>query len=430
MREVHRMNAQASTTSKRYDPVAGVTGGRDVFVARQPILDVDRRVYAYELLFRAGLEDLCCVADTSEVSKRVMHDAFMTLGVDRLLSGRPAFVNVTKDDLLSGWVHALPSESSVIELLETIEVTDAVVEACRDLKQLGFRIGLDDFVDRKQWEPLLELADIVKVSFRDTPPAERQRLARWLSPRGLQLLAEKVETRDQFEEAVELGYSYFQGYFLFRPETVAGREIKGFNTSYLRLLQATSRLDLPREEVEDLIKRDASLSHKLLRYLNSACFAFRRPIDSIPQALLLLGDDKLRHWAALFGLGGVGQNKPQALLVASANRARFCEALAPLVGLQHRAHELFLVGLLSLLDAMLDQPMTTALEALCLSPELNHALVGDESELRAVLELVIAYERADWGAVAAAARPLDVPAEDLPQLYLAAVEWAAELFRA
>ena len=407
----------------------GVTGARDVYVARQPILDVHRRVFAYELLFRAGLDDLCFPdVDPKEASLQVLHNAFVTLGVDRMLSGRRAFVNVGVDLLLSGGLQALPSDRMVLELLETIEVTQAVVEACRDLKQRGFVLGLDDFVYEKKWDSLLELADIVKVSFRDTPPAERERLARWLRPRGVQLLAEQIETRDEFEEAVALGYAYFQGYFLFRPETVAGREIRGFKLSYLRLLQAISTPELPRDEVEALIKRDASLSHMLLRYLNSASFPWRGPIDSIGHALQLLGNDNLRHWAALTALGAVGQDKPQALLVASGVRGRFCEALAPLARFEQRAPELFLLGVLSLLDALLDRPMSEALEPLHLAPQLVDALTGSASDLRRVLDLVVAYERADWRGVAAAARGIGVPERVLPQLYLEAVEWAAELF--
>ena len=407
-----------------------VTGVRDVYVARQPILDVHRRVYAYELLFRSSIDDLCFPeVDPDEASLQVLYNAFVTMGVDRMLSGRLAFVNVTADLLLSGRLQALPSDSMVLELLETIEVTEAVVEACRDLKQRGFMLGLDDFVYQKQWDPLLELADIVKVSFRDTPPAERQRLARWLQPRGLQLLAEKVETRAEFEEAVELGYTYFQGYFLFRPEIVVGREIRGFKISHLRLLQVVSMRELPRDEVEAVIKRDASLSHLLLRYLNSAAFPWRGPIESIQHALQLLGDDNLRRWAALLALGTVGQNKPQALLVASAFRARFCEVLAPLASLEQRAPELFLLGVLSLLDALLDRTMSEALDQLHLAPQLVDALTGGASDLRGVLDLVVAYERADWRGVSAAARGIGVPEHVLPQVYLGAVEWAAELFR-
>jgi EAL and modified HD-GYP domain-containing signal transduction protein len=352
----------------------------------------------------------------------------MTLGVDRLLSGRPAFVNFTADDLLSGWAHDLPSDSLVIELLETIEVSDAVVDACRVLKQRGFRIGLDDFVYQQEWDPLLELADIVKVSFRDTPSAERQRLASWLKPRGLRLLAEQVETRDEFDEAVDFGYTYFQGYFLFRPETVSGREIRGLRTSSLQLLNAIGQPNVPREKVENLIKRDASLSHKLLRYLNSACFGLCDSVESIRHALALLGEDNLRRWASVLGLGAVGRDKPQELIVASAARGRFCETLAPLVGLEQRGDELFLLGVLSLLDVLLDRPMSEVLETLRLSPELKHALMGEPSELREVLDLVVAYERADWQDVACE-RHFDIPDQELPQLYLAAVEWAAELTR-
>ena len=172
------MSTQSIPVGHPQEAWPDVAGARDVFVARQPILDVDQQVYAYELLFRDGLNDVCCEgADPTSATKQVVYNMFMTLGVDRLLSGRPAFVNVTTEDLLSGWVHTLSSDSAVIELLETIEVTDAVVEACCRLKDEGFRIGLDDFVYRKQWDPLIELADIVKVSFRDTPSQERRRPA-------------------------------------------------------------------------------------------------------------------------------------------------------------------------------------------------------------------------------------------------------------
>ena len=407
------------------------TSARDVYVARQPILDVHRRVYSYELLFRASLDDLCFPdVDPTEASLQVLHNAFVTMGVDRMLSGRLAFVNVPAGLLLSGGLHALPSDNVVLELLKTIEVTEAVVEACRGLKQRGFMIGLDDFVYEKKWDPLLELVDFVKVSFRNTPPAERKHLAHWLRPRGLLLLAEQIETRDEFEEAVELGYVYFQGYFLFRPEIVAGREIRGIKLSYLQLLQATSGPELPRDEIEALIKRDASLSFMLLRYLNSASFPWRGPIESIQHALQLLGNDNVRRWAALLALGAVGQDKPQALLVASAIRGRFCEALAPLARFEQRAPELFLLGVLSLLDVLLDRPMPEALDSLHLTPQLADALTGGASDLRGVLDVVVAYERADWRGVAAAARGIGVSEHVLPKLYLGAVEWAAQLFRA
>ena len=425
------MSTQSIPVGHPQEAWPDVAGARDVFVARQPILEVDQQVYAYELLFRDGLNDVCCEgADPTSATKQVVYNMFMTLGVDRLLSGRPAFVNVTTEDLLSGWVHTLSSDSAVIELLETIEVTDAVVEACCRLKDEGFRIGLDDFVYRKQWDPLIELADIVKVSFRDTPSQERRRLASWLRPRGIQLLAEQVETRAEFDEAVGLGYSYFQGFFLYRPETVTGREINGFKVSSLRLLQAIGQPELARDDVEELIKRDASLSHKLLRYLNSSCFALADSVESIPHALALLGDDNLRRWAALLGLGSVDPNKPQALLMASAVRGRFCELLAPLFGLERRGPELFLLGVLSLLDALLDRPMREALEPLHLSDGLNEALLGGASELREVLDLVVAYERADWQAVADTCRIASSSKEHLPQSYLAAVEWAADLHQA
>ena len=423
------MENQLDDARRRDDARSNGSIGRNVYVARQPILDIKQRVYAYELLFRAGLHDLCCTGvDPNEASRQVVHNAFMTLGVDRLLGGRRAFVNVTADALVSGWIDALPSETTVIELLETIDVTDEVVDACRRLKQQGFQIALDDFVCETQWEPLLDVADFIKVSFRDTPPDERHRLADLLRPRGLRLLAEQVETRDEFDEAVELGYSYYQGYFLFRPETVAGREINGSRVSSLRLLRAINTRNAPRREVEDIIGRDAALSHKLLRYLNSACFSFRGPISSIRNALLLLGDDNLRRWAALLSIGDIGQDKPQELLVTSAIRARFCETLAPLVGFPQREAELFLLGLFSLLDALLDQPMPEALESMRLSPELSHAIEGDGSELRAVLDLVVAYERADWSGVSAAARRIDVAVPQLPPLYLDATEWAGQLF--
>ena len=337
---------------------------RDVFVARQPIFDRRKKVYGYELLFRSGIENACPPTDGTEASRHVLHVAWLDLGLATLTGSKLAFVNFTQDLIASGFVASLPPESLVVELLESIEPTDDVVRACRDLKQHGFILALDDFIYRPGLEPLIALADIVKIGFGECDPAEQCAQVRRLAPQGPKLLAEKVETAEDVEQAEALGFDYFQGYFFCRPEIVQGRALTGSRVTCLKLLQAVSRAELQLGEIERVIESDVSLTHRFVKYLGSAAFPWRAPITSVHQALVLLGEAQTRRWVTLISLGEMATGKPAELLVNSAVRAKCCDELAGEVGMADRKAALFLMGAFFLIDTMLDQPMADVLAQL------------------------------------------------------------------
>ncbi|MFN3420873.1 MAG: EAL and HDOD domain-containing protein [Armatimonadota bacterium] len=401
-----------------------------VFVARQPIFDRLRRVIAYELLFRTSLENKFTGADGDTASKSVVSSGLYIFGFSSLTGGKPAFINFTKPLLTGGLVHGLSPKQVVIELLETVEPDEEVLSVCRDLKSKGYIIALDDFFLRPGYEPLIELADIVKIDFLQVKGKERKLMVQSLAGKKVRLLAEKVETNRDFLEALQAGYSYFQGFFFCKPEIVFGREVPLYRLTYLRLMQQLSREELDFNQLEGILKGDASLSFKLLRYINSAAIGLRYPVTSLRQAMVVLGEQNLRRWAILTLVVSMLEDKPQELLVTGAVRGRFCELICQRLSLQAIGVDPFLVGLFSILDVLLDRPLTEILDELPIAHEIKDALLGRPTLLGLVHKLVIAYERADWDGVSDLAERIKLPEEELPTLYAEAVSWADQFFHA
>ena len=353
----------------------------------------------------------------------------MTFGLSTLVGDRKAFVNFTRDLLLAGYAETLPADSTVIELIETVEGDSAVVETCRQLKRLGYGLALDDFVYRPALEPLVGLADIIKIDIADTDAEEQIDHVRRLAPQPPLLLAEMVETAETYQHAVDLGFAYVQGYFFCKPEVLTGRQLTGARLTHFRLLNCVSRPQLVLDEVEAVLQADVSASHRLLRYLGSFAFGFRAEIRSIHHALVLLGHSQIRQWISLVALGEMGVDKPPELLMQAAVRGKFCERLAEDTGIADRSSELFLVGALSLVDAMLDRPMAAVLDDLPLADDVRLALLGTPSPLRPVLAFVEGYERGDWTTCTDLGRELRVTQARVLAHYQEAVTWATKVLR-
>ena len=398
------------------------------FVARQPIFDPHQKVYAYELLFRSGMDNFFDASDPDQASTSVIVDSLLLMGMEKLTGGDRAFINCTRNVLIKGYAALLPKDKVVVEILESVEPDDEVVGACLRLKQAGFMLALDDFIYEERLEPLLPLIDFVKIDFRETTERDRRALVEKLSPRGIKMVAEKVETRSELQRASEMGYTYFQGYFFSKPEIVVAQDIPGYKLNYLRVLQAVNQPEINLVELENIIKLEASLTYKLLRYLNSAFFGFRTEIRSIHHALALLGEEELKKWASLIAMAAMGADKPPELVVSVIVRAVFCESLAPRIGMMNQSNDLFLLGMMSLIDAVLDRPLPEILEKMPISHEVKEALLGVENRFRDVYETVIAYEAADWRSFAEKARKLNLDEETVPDLYLKSVEWAKNTF--
>jgi c-di-GMP-related signal transduction protein len=378
----------------------------DVFVAPQPIFDREQVVYGYELLFRDSLTAVRAVGDMEMATSQILAESPALIGVESLTGGRMAFVNVTRDLLLSGCASLLPPRYTVLEILENVEPDETAVQACRALKQVGFRIALDDFTSRDRHSPLLAVADLVKLDFLATEPGERQSLVASLAPTGVRLLAEKVETPEQFQEARDLGFELFQGYFFSRPVTVSSKCIPGIKLHYLRILREIHRPELDLDLVEDIVKQDVSLSYRLLRHLNTAFFAFHAPVHSVRQALLVIGEREFRKWVSVIALAKLAGDRPEELVVQALIRARLCEGLAAPAGLPDAADDCFLMGMFSLVDAMVGRPLAELLTHLPVTDEVRDALLERPSRLRPVLDYARALERGDWDAAAALAGAL------------------------
>jgi len=395
----------------------------EAFIARQPIFDKDKNVFAYELLFRDSLDNVFTHQDSNQASSRVIADSFVLQGMEKLTGGKIAFINITQDILIKNYVTLLPKDFIAVEILETVEPDTQVIAACKKLKQSGYLMVLDDFVYEERFKPFVDLADIIKVDFLATKKEERRHLVEEFSPRGILFLAEKVETQEAFQEALDIGYHYFQGYFFSKPLIVSSRVIPGDKLHYLNLLREIQQPEIDFARIEEIIKRDISLSYKLLRYINSAFFGLRLKIKSLRHALTLLGKIEIRKWTSLVSLASMGNDKPEELLNQSIVRAKFCEALAFQIGLPRRSDDLFLMGMFSLIDAIVDHPLPEILKDIPIDDDIKAALLGEQNILREVFECVLSYETGDWNKLSQQATKLGIDETVIPNLYQEAVEW-------
>jgi EAL and modified HD-GYP domain-containing signal transduction protein len=328
------------------------------------------------------------------------------------------------DVLLNDFVFLLPPAFTVIELAEDIPADEATVAACKRLKEGGYQIALDKFTADDPRQALVDLADILRVDFTLLGPEKSSALRR-KHEKHCRLLAENLESQKTFDAAKMAGFSYFQGPFFRKSDVMAVSRHSSNGFKYFRMLQAASRPDLDLREIKELIESEPSATFRLLRYLNSSLFTFTEPINSIAQALNLLGTRETRHWLRLTATLCAGQHKPSVLILSALTRARFCELIGPQV--LPGETDMFLLGILSLMDVIIDLPMPRVLEGLPLSQDFRLTLLGGESRLRPVYELMLAQEAGDWAALSALAKLHHLDETSLARDSWQAMEWAQQL---
>ncbi len=400
----------------------------EVFIARQPIFDVRKNVVAYELLFREGLESVLGQIDQTAATASVMANSAIHFGLRELTDEKPAYINVATEVLLDQTAHILPPESIVIEILEHVEVDSRVVRECRRLKEKGYTIALDDLTGDGSHDELLEIANIVKVDFLATDPSKQEKLAVDLIPRGIKLLAEKVESNEVFSLAAGWGYHLFQGYFFARPEVLRRKSTPAHQGHYLELMNTLSTPGLDIDRLESVVKRDATLSVQLLRYINSSFFGVQAKIDTVKHALVLLGRNEIRKWALFLTMSRLTGDKPAELLCTALTRAGCCEALGEKGGLSEHKDVLFLLGMLSVIDAILDRPMEKCLEEVSVDSRIAEALLGGAGKFRDVLDIALLYERGQWNEMDPVAARAGIPINVIPACYFRSANSASELF--
>jgi EAL and modified HD-GYP domain-containing signal transduction protein len=394
------------------------------YFARQPIFDRQKHVFGYEFLFRAGTENRFCISSPaeSETATRLMVDNSVLYDFESLAGRGKTFLNCTRDALTSGLVTLLPARSTVLEILEDIEPDTEVLEACRQLRGLGYQFSLDDFVPRPGLEKFLPLADYVKIDFRLSDASQRQEIRRFLQGCKARLIAEKIEEQEEFGIAVEEGFDLFQGYFFCRPDLLARNHIPSNHLSYIQILAAVSKPSFEWRSVEKLVRRETSLCYRLLRLVNSANFALRYEITSIERALIITGEDHFRKLVTVAIAAESGRGQAPELVRQTLQRASFCELSAAHLG--EDPTEQYLFGLLSLLPVLLGIPMSQVVELLPLRAPIKDALLGESSDVRRSLDCFQKYQSGHWGCLGC--NGVIVCPNQMHDLYRTSLQWAEE----
>ncbi|WP_149494815.1 EAL and HDOD domain-containing protein [Roseiconus lacunae] len=362
------------------------------FVGRQPIFTPAQEVYGYELLFRSSETSAADFRDGDHATATVLMSAFTDIGLQTLVNDKRAFINTTRNLLVDGTLSCLPQDRMVLEVLEDVDPEPEILHALRELRETGYTIALDDFVYRPELEPLVELADLIKIEF---PAIANEDLAEHVSrlrEHGVKtILAEKVETQEDFELCRDIGCDLFQGYFFSKPQVISRGKMQSNVAAVIRLVSELQDPNITPTDVEAIIQMDANLSYRLLRFVNSAAAGTTRKIGSLRQATALMGIHRLRSLASMLILTGLDEKKPKELINLAMTRAKTCELLANSSDSAH-PERFYTVGLFSVLDAMLDQPMEDVLESLPLETEINDALLDQSGPMGEILRSVLNYE--------------------------------------
>jgi EAL and modified HD-GYP domain-containing signal transduction protein len=391
-------------------------------VARQPVYDAAMAVVAYELLYRESASALkAMVTDARRTTLRVIANAALEIGLDRLAGGLPVHITFPRELLMSG-EQLLPVQPGrvVIQVLDDMPATPDVIESLRSLRAHGHPIAVSDFSSRESGHALLGMADIVKIALSREQGDDLARTVKELKGRGLKLIAEEVETIEQFERCMELGFDAFQGGFLQHPETFRAVRVPSSKIGVLRLLTELSKPESSIDEIEQLVSQDMSMSYRVLRCINSSFYNLPRQVESIRQAIVILGMDPLRQLCSLVALQGFDDRPPNLIVVAMA-RARMCEQLGRIIGAADTG-PYFISGLFSMLNVLTGVPIKQLVDELPLAPAIVNALVAEEGELGAALHCVRAYERGRWKEVSFCGLPQSV----IRAAYVDAVFWAEE----
>ncbi|KPW02504.1 EAL and HDOD domain-containing protein [Pseudoalteromonas sp. P1-11] len=395
-----------------------------VFVARQAIFNRKQNVVAYELLFRNSGENFFPDIEEGQATARLIMENQLNLGTRHITSGKTALINIGPDSLKHNLCDFLPCKDVVIELLETIEPTDDNYQLCRELFHKNYKLALDDFVYNEQWERFLKFIKLVKFDIAQTPLSDIAEIVEKLKQhKKIKILAEKIETQADYHQAHKMGFDYFQGYFFAKP-TIHEQQDIDYNYALVVAIYAQVMKPSPDiKQISALFEADAALAYKLMRLINSGVFPIQSKISSIKQALVYLGHERLKKFVSLIVTAHTAGKKPAELMQVCVVRARFCELIAKQVS-KSLAGEAFLTGLFSLLDAILDQPMSLLVEKLPFPDDIKAALLNEKNTLYYILNVVQAYETGSWWTLEKAVILLNVKSDVLPGLYNQAVDWA------
>ncbi len=392
----------------------------EVFVARHPIFDRYKNVYGYELVFRTGFE-----AQYGQIeADRSAVDFLAFVDFEELADGKKGFVNFTRELLLTELPAQLPRETMIVGIPVELTREASLVETCLSMKDAGYMLALTGLGPEDIESPMLKVVDIAKVDFALFDSQQQKALCRRLTSLGVSPLAEGLDEIDQFEQACQWGCSFFEGEFFSKPDQRIEDKIPGNEMAHLRVLHAASQAEVNYDELAELIEQDVAMTYMLLRFMNSAWFGLRYEIRSVKHALVMLGPQEIRRWVSLFVVRMTGKDKPFELLLRSLTRARSAEMAGLMVEMNEQSSELFLMGMFSVIDALMDTPLDKILSDLPLGEDIKDALLGVQNEHRRVFDMILAYERGQWQRFSHFASAMQIDERLVPDVFRKSLQWA------
>jgi EAL and modified HD-GYP domain-containing signal transduction protein len=397
------------------------------YAARQPILDIDKNLFAYELLFRDSIVNVFPGIDGDEATTKMIEASNFNLGISEFTGNKPAFINFTLETLIKGYPETLTTDELVVEILETVKPGKKLLAICKDLHQKGYTIALDDYIHQTVWQHFYPFVHIIKVDWQTTSveTIKEIKVAIENFPH-IKLLAEKVETYEQYNQALELGFELFQGFFFAKPEMVKTKNLSPSQIAMAELLYETSKTEVDLANITAVFEHDVTLSYKLLRYANSAIFKRRAEISTIKQALVTLGSAELKRFLGLMFAANINPEKPSELINSAMARAKFCDLMAKEVNSPIDQAIAFLTGLLSLIDAIVDEDLESILSKLPLAQEIKDTLLTRKGDMAALIMLLEFIERAEWSKTAVIMKRLGLEKASVLKHYNEAIAWADE----
>ncbi len=397
----------------------------NIFVGRQPILSKNKKTFSYELLFRDSLQNSFPGIDEDIGTSRLLSNTFFSIGIREITGNKPAFVNFTRELIVNKTPLLFPKDNIVIEILENVEPDKEVLSAIQEFREKGYKIALDDFIFNNKYKPLIELSHIIKFDLISTPLPTISKLVKTLRLKtNITLLAEKVETYDEFTLAKDMGFSLFQGYFFSKPEIISHASISANKITLLNLISEIGKSDVNFDKLSDIIKNDLSISYKLMKFINSAYYKRPNEISTIREAISFLGEERIKQFVRVIAAAALSDNKPNELMKLSIMRARICELIGGYVKTEFSPEELFVIGLFSTIDAMLDKEMESILEAISFSDKIKDSLLGKNKSFNQLLEICICFEKGRWEGNFLLNEFYCELQEKLPDIYLNALKMA------
>lgn len=406
----------------------------EVFVARQPLFNRIEQVFGYEILYRNNQINEFPNFDGDQATADVIINSFLNIGIEKLSDGKPCFINFTENLLELQLPTYFQPRDLVIEILETVEPSPKIINICMELKNLGYKIALDDYTldtTNKFALDLLMLSDMVKIDFRETSESERQELEGLAKLHNKEMVAEKLETKEEYDKARNSGYHYFQGYYFSKPAILSSHDVPTYIHTYLEILELIRQENPDIDRISNLIEQDISLSYKLLKLINTLGFGLKRKVTNIRQAIIYIGLLELQKWLCILAVrernsgNGISNELMQNCLI----RSKMCEYVAKLIPGREETGSFFLTGMFSLMDVILNVPLEKVLSELPLDEIIIATLSGEKTIYRDVLDLVIASETADWKKIATGCKELEIEEKELFKAYAESINWAKQLWQ-